>query len=157
MAGKNKKADQFALTEAFLRLRSNIEFSDLDEVMQVINVVSTNPDEGKSTVSTNLAMAYAKKYKHVLLIDTDLHNPSVHKMLKTSNSKGLTNLLKEYQKGEALAGSPYVQLFQVEEGRLLHFLPAGTRVPNPLEVLGSKRFSLLIEEARKEFNVIIID
>ncbi|MCR5229413.1 MAG: capsular biosynthesis protein, partial [Solobacterium sp.] len=60
MAGKNKKADQFALTEAFLRLRSNIEFSDLDEVMQVINVVSTNPDEGKSTVSTNLAMAYAK-------------------------------------------------------------------------------------------------
>ena len=94
MAGKDKKVNQFALTEAFLRLRSNIEFSGLDSKIQVISVVSTNANEGKSTVSTNLAIAYAKKYSKVLVIDTDLRSPSVHKMLNTSNAKGLTNLLK---------------------------------------------------------------
>ena len=62
----NKKTEKqnkaFALNEAFLRLRSNIEFSGVDNTMQVVNVVSTNANEGKSTVSTNLAIAYAKKY-----------------------------------------------------------------------------------------------
>lgn len=57
-----KQSKAFALNEAFLRLRSNIEFSGVDNTMQVVNVVSTNANEGKSTVSTNLAIAYAKKY-----------------------------------------------------------------------------------------------
>ncbi len=58
---KNKATQAFALNEAFLRLRSNIEFSGVDDDIRVINVVSTVANEGKSTVSTNLAISYAKK------------------------------------------------------------------------------------------------
>ncbi|MEE3487325.1 MAG: CpsD/CapB family tyrosine-protein kinase [Bulleidia sp.] len=157
MAGKDKKVNQFALTEAFLRLRSNIEFSGLDSKIQVINVVSTNANEGKSTVSTNLAIAYAKKYSKVLVIDTDLRNPSVHKMLNTSNAKGLTNLLKHWSDDSSIEKSDEIQVFGLDNERYLYFLSAGQRVPNPLEILGSKRFQSVVDKAREEFDIIIID
>lgn len=157
MAASSKKVNQFAFTEAFLRLRSNIEFSGLDSRMQVVNVVSTNANEGKSTVSTNLAMAYAKKYDKVLIIDTDLRNPSVHKMLKTSNAKGLTDLMKDWSDTSSVFNSSEIQVFSLENDRLLYFLSAGTRVPNPLELLGSRRFQSILAKAREEFDVIIID
>ena len=154
---KNRNAQSFALNEAFLRLRSNIEFSGLDNAIQVINVVSTVPNEGKSTVSTNLAISFAKKYDKVLLIDTDLRNPSVHKMIGTTNADGLTNLLKKYDPSVPVNQYPEIQLFGLENNRTLSFLSAGTRVPNPLEVLGSNRFHELVASARKIYDIIIID
>lgn len=99
-----KKQNQFNLDEIFRHLRTNIEFSQMDDDLRVINVVSTNPNEGKSTVSTNLARIFADKYK-----------------------------------------------------RVLYFLPTGRRVPNPTEILSSKKFSQFLEQARKEFDYIIID
>ena len=66
-----KKINQFNLDEIFRHLRTNIEFSQMDDAIKVINVVSTNPNEGKSTVSTNLARIFADKYARVLLIDAD--------------------------------------------------------------------------------------
>ncbi|WP_276911928.1 hypothetical protein [Dubosiella newyorkensis] len=91
-----RKIDQFNLDEVFRHLRTNIEFSQVDETVKVINVLSTFPNEGKSTVSTNLARIFADKYQNVLLIDCDLRNPTDHKMYKVSNAEGLTNLLTEY-------------------------------------------------------------
>ena len=130
---KNKATQAFALNEAFLRLRSNIEFSGVDDDIRVINVVSTVENEGKSTVSTNLAISYAKKYDNVLIIDTDLRNPSVHKMIGTTNAEGLTNLLKHYDPSVPLNQCREIQVFSLENNRTLSFLSAGTRVPNPLE------------------------
>lgn len=157
----NKKTEKqnkaFALNEAFLRLRSNIEFSGVDNTMQVVNVVSTNANEGKSTVSTNLAIAYAKKYDKVLIIDTDLRNPSVHKMLNTNNARGLTNLLKHFTADTPLEQNPEIQVFQMENDRRLSFLSAGTRVPNPLELLGSNKFHQLIDAASESYDIIIVD
>lgn len=157
----NKKTEKqnkaFALNEAFLRLRSNIEFSGVDTTMQDVNVVSTNENEGKSTVSTNLAIAYAKKYDKVLIIDTDLRNPSVHKMLNTNNARGLTNLLKHFSTDTPLEQYPEIQVFQMENDRRLSFLSAGTRVPNPLELLGSNKFHQLIDAARESYDLIIVD
>lgn len=154
---RNKAPQAFALNEAFLRLRSNIEFSGVDDAIQVINVVSTVANEGKSTVSTNLAISYAKKYDKVLIIDTDLRNPSVHKMIGTTNAEGLTNLLKHYDPSVPLNQCRQIQVFALENNRTLSFLSAGTRVPNPLELLGSNRFRELIENARNIYDVIIID
>lgn len=76
-----KKRNQFDVDEIYRGLRTNIEFSQMDDAIQVINVVSTIPNEGKSTIACNLARIMAAKYKNVLLIDCDLRNASVHKTL----------------------------------------------------------------------------
>lgn len=152
-----KKQNQFNLDEIFRHLRTNIEFSQMDDDLRVINVVSTNPNEGKSTVSTNLARIFADKYKRVLLIDGDLRNPSDHKMFKVSNAKGFSNLLARYQPGTNVLSYEEIMPLEFSNQTILYFLPTGRRVPNSTEILSSKKFSQFLEQARKEFDYIIID
>ena len=152
-----KKINQFDLDEVFRQLRTNIEFSNLDQNIQMVNVVSSTPDEGKSTVSANLARICADKYNNVLLIDCDLRNSSLHKMLKTSNASGLSNLLSRFDDSTSVINSSEIKVLQTKSGKLLYFLSAGTRIPNPLEVLSTHRFAKLLEVARNEFDFIVID
>ena len=152
-----KKRNQFDVDEIYRGLRTNIEFSQMDEAIQVINVVSTLPDEGKSTVACNLARIMAAKYKNVLLIDCDLRNASVHKTLHISNRSGLTNIIAQFQEGISINSYEGVQKVQFDNGNTLSVITAGHRVPNPSEVLGSRRLSNFLNEARKEFGYIIID
>ena len=152
-----KKINQFDLDEVFRQLRTNIEFSNLDQNIQMVNVVSSTPNEGKSTVSANLARICADKYNNVLLIDCDLRNSSLHKMLKTSNASGLSNLLSRFDDSTSVINSSEIKVLQTKSGKLLYFLSAGTRIPNPLEVLSTHRFAKLLEVARNEFDFIVID
>ena len=152
-----KKRNQFDVDEIYRGLRTNIEFSQMDEAMQVITCVSTVPNEGKSTIACNLARIMAAKYKNVLLIDCDLRNASVHKTLHISNRSGLTNIISEFQEGLSINSYEGVQQVQYDGGQTLTVITAGHRVPNPSEVLGSKRMGRFLEQARKEFGYIIID
>ena len=152
-----KKRNQFDVDEIYRGLRTNIEFSQMDEEIQVISVASTIPNEGKSSVATNLARIMAAKYKNVLLVDCDLRNPSVHKMMKISNRSGLTNIISEFQEGLSINSYEGVQQVQYDGGQTLTVITAGHRVPNPSEVLGSKRMGRFLDQARKEFGYIIID
>lgn len=152
-----KKRNQFDVDEIYRGLRTNIEFSQMDEEIQVLSVASTIPNEGKSSVATNLARIIAAKYKNVLLIDCDLRNPSVHKMCKISNRSGLTNIISEFQEGLSINSYEGVQQVQYDGGQTLTVITAGHRVPNPSEVLGSKKMGRFLEQARKEFGYIIID
>ena len=152
-----KKRNQFDVDEIYRGLRTNSEFSQMDEAMQVITCVSTVPNEGKSTVSCNLARIMAAKYKNVLLIDCDLRNASIHKTLHISNRSGLTNIISEFQEGLSINSYEGVQQVQYDGGQTLTVITAGHRVPNPSEVLGSKRMGRFLEQARKEFGYIIID
>lgn len=97
-----KKSKQFDLDEIYRGLRTNIEFSKMDENNQVINVVSTYTNEGKTTVAMNLARILAAKYKKVLLIDCDLRNPSIHKRIHISNRIGLSNIVANYEKDKTI-------------------------------------------------------
>lgn len=152
-----RKRNQFDVDEIYRSLRTNIEFSQMDDAIQVINVVSTVPNEGKSTVACNLARIMAAKYKNVLLIDCDLRNASVHKTLKISNRCGLTNIVSEFREGVSIHSYEGVQDVQFDGGYALSVITAGHRVPNPSEVLGSKRLAKFLDQARKEFGYIIID
>lgn len=152
-----KKRNQFDVDEIYRSLRTNIEFSQMDEEIQVISVASTIPNEGKSSVACNLARIMAAKYKNVLLVDCDFRNPSVHKMMKISNRSGLTNIISEFQEGLSLHSYDGVQEIQFEGGQTLTVITSGHKVPNPSEVLGSKRMGRFLEQARKEFGYIIID
>ena len=152
-----KKRNQFDVDEIYRGLRTNIEFSQMDEAMQVITCVSAVPNEGKSTIACNLARIMAAKYKNVLLVDCDLRNASVHKTLHISNRSGLTNIISEFQEGLSINSYEGVQQVQYDGGQTLTVITAGHRVPNPSEVLGSKRMGRFLEQARKEFGYIIID
>lgn len=145
------------LDEVYRQLRTNIEFSQMDEALRAINVVSTNPNEGKSIVSLNLAKIFADKYKRVLLIDCDLRNPSLNKHLRVSNSKGLTNLLTHFKKGDQIAEQDEIQKIDFGNNTILSFLSTGNRVPNPTEVISSRRFASFIDEAKKQFDAVIVD
>lgn len=152
-----KKRNQFDIDEIYRSLRTNIEFSQMDENMQIINVVSTAPNEGKTTVATNLARIMAAKYKNVLLIDCDLRNPSVHKQIHVSNRAGLTNIMSQFQEGKSLKEYDGLQENTFASGETLTVITAGHKVPNPSEVLGSRRFGAFLAQARKEYGYIIMD
>lgn len=136
------------LSESYRTLRTNIQFSSFDDNMSTILITSATPAEGKSTVSSNLALAMAESNKKVLLIDCDLRRPSVHKKFNLSNEKGLSNLLiGQYNFNE-------VSQKYTDD---LHILTSGTIPPNPSEMLSSKKMELFLEEAKKNFDYIILD
>ncbi|MBS1801936.1 MAG: polysaccharide biosynthesis tyrosine autokinase [Acidobacteria bacterium] len=137
--------------EAFRSIRSAIMLSSLDKRSKVITVTSSYMNEGKSTVSANLAISFAQHGARVLLVDTDLRRSHLHFAFRIPGRlPGLTSLL-------SFSGSEDVFLTPIPELPNLVMLPAGRKPPNPAEVLGSGRMGDLIDQWRKEYDYIIID
>lgn len=137
------------IVEAFRSLRSNIQFSAVDRPIQTLLLTSSGPVEGKSTIAANLAVVMAHIGKRVILIDADLRRPTVHKTFGLRNDIGLTSVMVQDGRLEtALQGTPIENLRVITSGPL---------PPNPSELLGSKRMSLLVEELRGMVDTIIID
>ena len=83
------------IVEAYRSVRTSIEYSNLDDKLKVILVTSTQQNEGKSTVASNLAISFSKlPNKKILLIDGDLRNPSIHRVFSIGNSDGMMSILK---------------------------------------------------------------
>jgi capsular exopolysaccharide synthesis family protein len=135
--------------EAFRTLRTNIQFSSLDNEIRSIVVTSTQPAEGKSTIISNLAVTMAQSGKKVLLIDCDLRKPSVHKKLGISNQEGLTSLLSKEKTMEEVVKTSNINNFYI--------LTSGPIPPNPAELLGSKRMKSFIAELKGYFDIILLD
>ena len=75
------------IVEAYRSVRTSIEYSNLDAKLKIILVTSTQQNEGKSTVASNLAISFSKlPNKKILLIDADLRNPSIHRVFSIGNS-----------------------------------------------------------------------
>lgn len=89
----NYYAKSSPFEEAFRNLRTNIQFSAIDKELKAIVITSTNPSEGKTSVSIALAQSFAKNGEKVILVDADLRNPSVRKHIDINQPKGLTNAL----------------------------------------------------------------
>lgn len=154
---RSKKQNQFDFMEVYRQLRTNIEYSSFNKDINVVNITSSNPAEGKSSVASNLAMVSVAKYSRVLLIDCDLRKPVQHKIFKTSNKMGVSNLMKNIDSLD-IDDESYFHKFKDEgtDGRL-YLLSSGKSVPNPQELLSSERFKLLIDKFREKFDFIIID
>ena len=152
-----KKRNQFDVDEIYRGLRTNIEFSQMDDAIQVINVVSTIPNEGKSTIACNLARIMAAKYKNVLLIDCDLRKNTLHKYMGLSNKHGLTDALLEYRQTKKLNVEYFQSVNDPSFAGTMAVLTSGIHIPNPSELLGSHVFKDYINELKKSFDFIIID
>lgn len=135
--------------EAYRTLRTNIKFSTYDEEMKIITITSSRPQEGKSTVASNLAVTFAENENKVLLIDADLRRPTIHKKFKLPNSIGIVNVILDHDRLFE------VTHFDVVPG--LDVITSGINPPNPSELLGSKKSQKLIEKLREMYDIIIFD
>ena len=137
------------VAEQYRTIRTNIEFMAVDREIQAILVTSATQGEGKSTTSSNLAVAYAQQGKKVLIIDTDMRLPTVHYTFKVANGLGLSSLLtRQAEKEKAILPT------KVDN---LSILTAGPIPPNPAELLSSRAMEHLVSQLRADFDVIIFD
>lgn len=135
----------FSYTEVFKRLRVKVENSSA----KVIMVTSTLENEGKTTVSTNLAITLAKNKKRVLLMDLDLRNPSVAKMFKYKVHHEILDYLED--------DAPINETLMVDKRFNLVYM-LGKRTTNDApELISSKKMEKLIQILRNNFDYIIID
>lgn len=138
-----------AFSEAYYSLRSALQFSTPDGAPGSILVTSARPAEGKSTTSFALAQNFARGGKRVLLIDGDLRNPSMHRLVGVDNEKGMSNLLSGSANLDAVVHKTGVEN--------LSFVSCGPLPPNPAELWGGDRIRSFLDEALTRFDHVIID
>lgn len=138
-----------SLAEAYRSLRTALQFSTARGAPRTIAVTSCAKAEGKSTSAFATALALSQLGKKVLLIDADMRNPSLHKVLGSDHARGLSNLL-----------SSDIDPLKVTRHTLhpqLYFVSAGPLPPNPAELLAGDRLSQLLAPTRTTFDHIVID
>ena len=134
--------------EAYRSLRTNLEFSNLDEPLRSMLVSSTAPSEGKSTTLANLGVINAQAGKRVILLDCDLRRPKLHELLGVSNNVGVSTALLE----------PDADLpLQDTEVDNLQVMTAGPLPPNPADLLASKRMDTLLEQLTAQADLVLLD
>ncbi len=137
------------ISEQFRTLRTNISFSSPGAQLQALLITSSVQQEGKSTVSANLAIVFSQNNDRVLFIDGDMRKPTVHNTFGIKNALGLSTFLT--------AQSTLRQSIQPTEIDNLDVMCAGPIPPNPSELLDSIGFDKMLEDLREEYDLIIFD
>jgi len=144
-----RESNQNSFSESIRTIRSSVLLSGLQSPRKVVLLTSSIPEEGKTTLASNLAFAFAQ-VKKTLLIEADMRRPKLGRVLGDDGSRpGLSELVA----GVAEAGQC---IFEVE-GSKLHVLLAGHVPPNPLELLSSPEFATLMETLKGQYEAIIVD
>lgn len=136
-------------SEAFRTLRTNLQFTSPDQELKTILVTSVGPGEGKSTVTANLAAAWAQSGVRVILVTCDLRRPVTHRIFGVRNSPGLTGYLSGKATLEEVIISTRVPG--------LDLIPGGPIPPNPAELLQSRAMESCVEELRDLYDVVLFD
>lgn len=137
------------ISEAYRVLRTNIQYSNVDAPMKSIVITSSGPMEGKTTTIVNLAVTFAQMGSRVLLVDSDLRKPKIHKVFGISNRNGLTNFLAEHD-----SYLKYIRLCDVAN---LDIMTSGTIPPNPSELLMSNAMKNFINTVKKDYDLVLLD
>jgi polysaccharide biosynthesis transport protein len=138
------------MAESYRSLRTSLLLTSVGGPPRVILVTSALPQEGKTTTSINLAIVLAQKGTRVLLMDSDLRRPSIHKTLGMGPRSGLSNVLTgNIELEQAIIRSTILPN--------LFLLPAGTPPPNPAELLASSKMKDVLVQLGEEYDHIVID
>lgn len=136
------------ISEVFRLLRTNIQYINKDEKSTAIMLTSTAPANGKTFVTANLAITLAQANKRVILVDSDIRKPRLHKVFELENTMGLSDYLRNSSDGL------YIRKTNIEN---LSIVTAGTMVNNPSELIGQEKFKKTIEALKEKYDYVIID
>jgi capsular exopolysaccharide synthesis family protein len=137
------------IAEVYKSLRTNIRFKSFKKNIKTIVITSTGPDEGKSTIVSNLGVAMAQARSRVVILDGDLRNPTVHQNFLLSNTVGLTNILVD--------DTPFIDVILKSDIENLDIISSGPKPPNPAELLNSEMMNKLLEDLKNVYDYILID
>ncbi|HEY4554635.1 MAG TPA: CpsD/CapB family tyrosine-protein kinase [Bacillaceae bacterium] len=152
-AGKRKlitkQNPKSPISEQYRTIRTNIQFSSIDEEIRTLMVTSSGPGEGKSTTTANLAIVFAQQGKRVLMVDADMRKPTVHYTFGMTNTLGLTNVLTRQATIEEAVKPSNVELLDI--------MTSGPIPPNPAELLSSKGMVQFLADAKDEYDLVMFD
>lgn len=137
------------ITEAFRTLRTNLEFAAVDKPLKSLLITSTAPGEGKSTIATNLAAVIAQGEHKVILMDTDLRRPTLHRHLQIANRRGLSDLFRDSIKVSNVIntwGDPPIAV-----------ITSGGLPPNPSELLASAKMESILQVLESKSDLVVLD
>ena len=145
--------------EAYRLIREEVEshFRSADDSKYCLLITSTRPNEGKTTMSCNLAMTFARKGKRTLLIDADFRLGRVSQVFNLPAATGLDELLGQQDMSDAQFIEAASMCFQPTMQRNLVLAPRNRANPNASELVSSDRFKAFILLAREQFDVVLID
>lgn len=145
------KSPTSSYAESFRQIRANVQFAIANQPGNAYLVCSPGPGEGKSTVTCNLAIAFAQLGKRVVIVDGDLRRATVHKRFETIKKEpGLSNYLADMTSDLGSA---------IHETDILgvSVIPSGPTPPNPAELLGSPKMDELLTQLKEEFDFVVVD
>ncbi|HUA37902.1 MAG TPA: polysaccharide biosynthesis tyrosine autokinase [Candidatus Sulfopaludibacter sp.] len=135
--------------EAYRVLRTHFLFSRKDDKLNSIVIISAGMGEGKSTTALNLATVFAQAGQRVVIVDSDLRRPTLHKILRVSNNVGLTNyLLKQNSLEEVIQTTPVP---------MLDFMASGKLPSSSMSILNSPQMKNLILELKQRYDFVFFD
>ena len=137
------------ISEAYRALRTNFQFATMKKKPRTLMVTSAVPGEGKTTTVVNMAVTMADQGMRVLVVDTDLRRPNVHRVLRMERGPGLADVLREGLELKGVIRPTRIQnLWIVSSGRV---------PPNPSELIGSERMTQVMNELSEQFDLVICD
>lgn len=149
MPGKKNKDATLAMQNAAKTLLANIRFSAIDRPIRTVTMTSTQPNEGKTTVANNLAIAAATSGRRTIIVECDMRRRSVANMIGVHAPHGLCAVLS----GRVRLEDAVVATSQPN----LYFLDVEPGVPNPPDIIASKRFHKLVSDLAKAYDFVIFD
>ena len=145
-----EEGDESPHAEAYRVLRTNILFAGRkSEKQTTFSVVSGGAGEGKTTTMFNLAVVFAQQGDRILIVDSDLRRPSMHRYLKVSNNIGLTNYL--------LGQVAIDEVIQTTELPSLHFIPSGKLPSSSMGILSSAKMKEFVLEMKGRYDYVFLD
>ena len=135
--------------EAYRVLRTNVLFSRKDPKLNSMTVISAGAGEGKTTTLFNLATIFAQNGQRVIMVDSDLRRPSIHKLLRVSNTIGLTSYL--------LKQNTLEEVIQTTSLPTLDFLPSGKLPSSSMGILSSVQMRELVQDLKRRYDFVFFD
>jgi len=153
---EGKRPHEFALArpnstygEAIRSVRTGLMLSSVDQPPRTVLVTSSIPSEGKTSTALSIAITAAKSGQRVCIVDCDLRNSSLHGYLDVPNQRGLS----DYLAGQA----ELEDVIEIHPSSTMHYVTAGSRAPNPTDMLSSDEMRQLIVRLREMYDMVVFD